>query len=44
MLANSRITVELFTTSNIDRAEQIVKYLKKEKKLVSNKQLIANSE
>lgn len=34
VLDNSRITVELFTTSNIDRAEQIVKYLKKEKKLI----------
>lgn len=34
VLDNSRITVELFTTSNIDRAEQIIKYLKKEKKLI----------
>ena len=29
---NARIMVELFTTSNSDRAEQIAKYLKKEKK------------
>lgn len=27
---NTRIAVELFTTSNIDRAEQIAKYLKKQ--------------
>ena len=29
---NARIMVELFTTSSSDRAEQIAKYLKKEKK------------
>ncbi|QAT39501.1 DHH family phosphoesterase [Clostridium sp. JN-9] len=29
---NARITVELFTTSNMDRAEQIAKYLKNELK------------
>jgi len=32
-LDNARITVELFTTSNSDRAEQIVKYLKNEVKI-----------
>lgn len=32
-LDNARITVELFTTSNSDRAEQIAKYLKNEIKI-----------